>query len=174
MVKLGDRVKDKYGKTIVWVACKQCGQERWVIKTKMSRAGYTGLCAKCCAKCPPNKGKGKSSGRIKMPEGYILLRLSPDDSFFLSMASKGGYVLEHRLVMAKKLGRCLHPWEIVHHRDGVKDNNTEDNLFIASETGHNQITLAERGIAKLRRMIAERDKEIQSLRAQLAKVRPKL
>ena len=48
---------------------------------------------------------------------YIRVKLKPSDWFY-SMADARGYVLEHRLVMAKHLGRCLQAWEIVHHIDG--------------------------------------------------------
>ena len=65
-------------------------------------------------------------GRTKS-YGYILIKLQPDD-FFYRMASKYGRVLEHRLVMAKHLNRCLLPWEVVHHKNGIRDDNRLDNL----------------------------------------------
>jgi len=43
-------------------------------------------------------------------------------------ATKGGYVLQHRLVMERKLGRYLLPSETVHHKNGIRDDNDEDNL----------------------------------------------
>lgn len=44
------------------------------------------------------------------------------------MATQAGYVAEHRLLMAQRLGRMLRPGEVVHHRDGNRQNNDLANL----------------------------------------------
>ncbi len=67
------------------------------------------------------------SGRYATDGGYIKVLLDPGDPL-ISMADKKRYVLEHRLVMARLIGRPLMADESVHHIDGDRGNNTAGNL----------------------------------------------
>lgn len=49
---------------------------------------------------------------------------------------EAGYVYEHRLVMMGELGRILEPNELVHHRNGVRFDNREENLQVTDKRGH--------------------------------------
>ena len=76
-------------------------------------------------------------GRKKHSGGYISVKIHPDD-FFYQMATKTEYVMEHRLVMAKSLGRCLQPWEEVHHKNGIKNDNRLENLELTTKGSHSR------------------------------------
>jgi len=66
-------------------------------------------------------------GGRRIHRGYVMLWVSPDDEFY-STAQASGYAYEHRLVMARKLGRPLLDTETVHHIDGNTENNSPENL----------------------------------------------
>jgi len=63
-------------------------------------------------------------GRVKTSGGYIGVLSSE----YPTMMVKAGYIFEHRLVMARYLGRPIEKWESVHHVDGDKENNDISNL----------------------------------------------
>ena len=177
--EIGKVARDNY----IWVICPDCGKPRWV-RMNANKQLRNERCKLCAYKKSRDDGKTKvglrgdrssgwKGGRRKDVHGYILIWLSGDD-FFYSMAHKDGCVREHRLVMAKHLGRCLHPWEIVHHKNGIKDDNRLENLQLISELGHKTLTLLmikmdkqNEQIRELKQMIADQTKQIKLLRWQL-------
>ena len=65
-------------------------------------------------------------GRVKIGN-YVGVYVEPNDPMFC-MAHNAGYVLEHRLIMARALGRPLTDDETVHHIDGDTSHNRLPNL----------------------------------------------
>lgn len=146
------------GSKFIWAACEICGKERWVHslnkicqhcnaltasksdkarrKISQARIGKYGG-----EKCPAWRG-----GRRKDKDGYIKVWISPDD-FYHPLAAYKNSVLEHRLVVAKALGRLLQPWEIVHHKgdkyprgsvEDKGDNRYPENLELTTKGNHTQ------------------------------------
>lgn len=73
-------------------------------------------------------------------------------------ADKDGYVLEHRLVMETILGRYLEPGEVVHHINGVRDDNRPENLQLRASRadhghGHEEVGSVEEALAVLDRLV---------------------
>jgi transposase-like protein len=78
---------------------------------------------------PWGRGHGRwKGGRIAGPQGYIFVLVGHDDPIGTAMVTANGYVLEHRLVMARHLGWPLTSTETVHHKNGKRDDNRIENL----------------------------------------------
>lgn len=89
--------------------------QRWMIRGNIPRRPCGG---------PGGEGAYHwKGGRTRHSKGYIQIwsRGHPN-------ANSRGYVFEHRLVMEKYLGRYLKPWEIIHHKNGIRDDNRIENL----------------------------------------------
>ena len=70
-------------------------------------------------------------GGRKMSGGYVQI-YKPEHPF-----ATNRYVMEHRIVMERKIGRTLHSWETVHHINGVKNDNRIRNLKLLPRSEHN-------------------------------------
>ena len=167
----------RYSKWI-WLPCVDCGSLRWTFYQKGRPVKER--CFSCAVHTPEfrnklselNKGAKSNfwKGGRGISQGYIVITLDPDD-FFYPMVDAKGRVLEHRLVMAKHLGRCLHPWEIVHHKNGIRSDNRLENLQLVQEMQHKQITLIERKLGRLTRRVEILEGENEALRKEIRLLR---
>lgn len=73
------------------------------------------------------KSVGWKGGRNISPQGYVLVWVDPKDPMAV-MADVNNYVREHRLVMAREIGRPLKSHETVHHINGDRQDNRIENL----------------------------------------------
>jgi hypothetical protein len=64
-------------------------------------------------------------GKYVDNDGYVMI-FSPNHP----NRNIKGYIFEHRLVMEQHLGRYLKRWEVVHHKNEVKTDNSIGNLML--------------------------------------------
>lgn len=97
------------------------------------------------ARVPPQKyavtgarnGSWKGGRRLHI-KGYVVINHNGKQAF------------EHRVVMEKKLGRPLRRGEVVHHINGVRDDNRPENLeLVTSVADHSRHHHAMRRAAAL-------------------------
>lgn len=122
------------------VACKQCGKERLVQRSYMLKPWFTGLCQDCARHSRVRQGNPNwKEGQYKSRAGYVYIRLYPDNPYYPMATKHDHYVREHRLVMARHLGRCLLRSELVHHKNRIRDDNRIENLELVEPNGYHRI-----------------------------------
>lgn len=152
--ELGRKGTYKY----TWAACENCGKERWVaIKRGQNRNPLCHYCAlqqnrqiSVSGELNPNWRGGRT-----LTDGYVTLFV-PRESLYYTMAEKNGRIKEHRLVMAKHLGRCLETWEIVHHFNRNRSDNRIENLeLLPNASQHVALTRIQNYVKPLEERLAE-------------------
>lgn len=106
-----------------------CSSQTIEIYLKRFKIKVRNLGEHSIGKKPPNY-----VGKFKTKQGYIYVSVINHPNM-----RKGNYVLEHRLVMEKHLGRYLTKEEVVHHINGIKDDNRIENLMLfANDSDHHK------------------------------------
>ena len=181
MPQIGEQISGKKigrdgSHTYIWSNCPLCNDERWVRIDYEKRTGHIPLCKKCYGVSNRGENNYNWKGGYRTSQDYVAVRVYADD-FFSTMANRSGYVLEHRLVVAKALGRCLLPWEIVHHKGtrypmGSKgdkqDNRYPENLeLLPTSKGHIVDTIVKGHIKRQDKRIKLLEWQVNHLNKQL-------
>lgn len=153
------------GKTLV--TCAVCGKQVWKPKAWIKRVETPTCSRQCNGvlrgqewKQHAHKGrqnwteeseksaKEKMTGQnnpawkggvtyFKTHGNYVGVKYVRCPEEYIEMSRKDGYVMEHRLIVARILGRCLKRTEVVHHIDHNPANNDPSNLMLfASNQQH--------------------------------------
>ena len=114
--------------TFVEAVCSVCG-ERCFVRKHLQDKGPA-ICSHACT--AKRKSLAHTGRKRRNSHAYIVVH-RPDHP----MSDKAGRLLEHRLIMAEHLGRMLGQREVVHHKDGDRQNNAIENLeLMASNKEH--------------------------------------
>lgn len=101
------------------VGCSTCPVKKALKKLGLRRPAKRRAGKACGQNNPAWKG-----GRRLRLDGYVVVW------------TPNGNRLEHQVVMEKSICRKLSSGEIVHHRDGNKENNSIENLELMTQSEH--------------------------------------
>jgi hypothetical protein len=134
-----ERMIDSWGRTnnrkLSDKNCAECGI---VFRPIRATSNY---CSISCARKKNGGANKKPETWWKNSKGYIEGRIWLSNNTQIR-------VKKHRFVAEGIIGRPLKPWEDVHHIDGVKDNNSPENLQIIAHGDHSRISNANRDYKK--------------------------
>ena len=119
---------------------KQCN---WCLGWFTPKKAKQVFCDKVCSNRYTATTRATTKGMYTTTKGYVLVYM-PDHP---DSQKSTGYIMQHRLVMEKMLGRRLKRREVVHHKNGVKSDNRQRNLELMTKKAHDQLPKPKGGVS---------------------------
>lgn len=122
------------------LTCKFCKMK---FKIERNEKGKRTTCSRKCRNAlylrlyAGKKAPNYLTGKKRIPSGYVLKLTASHPNNIQKTKGGSGYVMEHRLVMEKHLGRLLTRKEVVHHINSNRSDNRLQNLMLfPSQAAH--------------------------------------
>ena len=114
--------------------CKQCDKIFKVNPGTISSSHVWKYCSEqCYHNARADSARKKDGQKHTNSGGYVEVYMYDHPSVKNKRTKR---VMEHRLVMEDVLGRYLEPYETVHHKHGIRDDNRPEELELWLQNGH--------------------------------------
>lgn len=109
--------------------CEECGKEIKMPPSQYKRAKQH-FCSRKCHMKNMNRELNPKRMTLEVREKLSDIKRKKNVSLSPDTYEKTLGRHTHRIMAEQKIGRPLHPGEVVHHIDGDKHNNAPDNLMV--------------------------------------------